>query len=189
MRRCEVRGCEGAGAKVRGAGVQGLNDAETDASASRHVAGARHFQELVCWQLSRELKLALYDLAERPEVKRDFSFCNRLRDAAASAPRKHRRRTWPSIACRLCASSGRRARVVSGMPEPPAGCGRSRLPVAQGFRQPACASRPRVWRRGGTAAISQEEVNEKKVRRCDSAKCRCDSAIGAEGSGAVAHGA
>ena len=51
------------------------------------MAGVRHFRELVCWQLSRELKIALYDLTERPEVKRDFLFCNQLRDAAASAPR------------------------------------------------------------------------------------------------------
>ena len=51
------------------------------------VAGARHFRELVCWQLARRLKLALYRFIERPEVKSDFKFCNQVRDAAASAPR------------------------------------------------------------------------------------------------------
>jgi four helix bundle protein len=51
------------------------------------VAGARHFRELVCWQLARSLKLALYRFIERPEVKNDFKFYNQVRDAAASAPR------------------------------------------------------------------------------------------------------
>jgi four helix bundle protein len=51
------------------------------------MAGARHFRELVCWQLSRELKIAMYQFLERPQVKRDFRFCSQVRDAAASAPR------------------------------------------------------------------------------------------------------
>jgi four helix bundle protein len=51
------------------------------------MAGARHFRELDCWQLATELKLLLYELAERPSVKRDFKFYDQLRDAAASAPR------------------------------------------------------------------------------------------------------
>jgi four helix bundle protein len=51
------------------------------------VAGARHFRELHCWQLSNELKLGIYRLSDRPEVKRDFRFHDQIRDAAASAPR------------------------------------------------------------------------------------------------------
>ena len=51
------------------------------------VAGARHFRELTCWQLAHELKLALYQLADTPEVQRDLRFRDQLRDAAASAPR------------------------------------------------------------------------------------------------------
>src|SRR6266496_4335693 len=51
------------------------------------MAGARHFRELNCWQISNELKLGIYRLSERPEVKRDLRFCDQIRDAAASAPR------------------------------------------------------------------------------------------------------
>jgi four helix bundle protein len=51
------------------------------------VAGARHFRDLVCWQLSRQFKTAVYRFAECPAVKSDFRFCDQLRDAAASAPR------------------------------------------------------------------------------------------------------
>src|SRR5687768_9023509 len=51
------------------------------------MAGARHFRELVCWQLSQELKIELYRLVESPEVKRDFRFYDQVRHAAASAPR------------------------------------------------------------------------------------------------------
>jgi len=51
------------------------------------MAGARHFRELACWQLANELKLGIYQLLEPPELKRDFRFCDQMRDAAASAPR------------------------------------------------------------------------------------------------------
>ena len=51
------------------------------------MAGARHFRELDCWQLSKELKLGIYRLSDRPEVTRDFGFYDQIRDAAASAPR------------------------------------------------------------------------------------------------------
>jgi hypothetical protein len=81
------------------------------------VAGARHYKELRCWQMARELKLAIYQLLERHAVERDWKFKNQLMDAAASVPtniaegfvrkttrtshiswtsRDHR---WPSAAC------------------------------------------------------------------------------------------
>ena len=50
------------------------------------MAGARHFRELDCWQLARELKIKLYDLSDSGPVKKDFRFREELRDAAASAP-------------------------------------------------------------------------------------------------------
>ena len=56
-------------------------------AARNRVAGARHSRELHCWQLSNELKLGIYLLSDRPEVKRDFCFHDQIRDAAASAPR------------------------------------------------------------------------------------------------------
>jgi four helix bundle protein len=51
------------------------------------MAGARHFRDLVCWQLANELKLALYRLADSPSVRTDLGFREQLRGAAASAPR------------------------------------------------------------------------------------------------------
>ena len=51
------------------------------------MAGARHFRELVCWQLARALKIAMYQFAEQPKVKNDFRFYSQVRDAAASALR------------------------------------------------------------------------------------------------------
>ena len=51
------------------------------------VAGARHFRELVCWQLAQELKIELYRFLEGPQVKKDFKYYDQVRDAAASAPR------------------------------------------------------------------------------------------------------
>jgi four helix bundle protein len=51
------------------------------------VAGARHFRELVCWQLAYELKKELSLVAARARVKGDFKFHEQLRDAARSAPR------------------------------------------------------------------------------------------------------
>ena len=62
--------------------VQGMRRA-----LSHEMSGARHFRELVCWQLANELKLGIYRLAEQPPVKRDFKFYDQIRDAAASAPR------------------------------------------------------------------------------------------------------
>ena len=51
------------------------------------MAGARHFRELICWQLARELKLALYEAIERPSIRKDFKFCDQVREAARSGPR------------------------------------------------------------------------------------------------------
>jgi four helix bundle protein len=51
------------------------------------MAGAKHFRDLVCWQLANELKLGIYRMAEFPPIKSDFRFRDQLIDAAASAPR------------------------------------------------------------------------------------------------------
>lgn len=52
-----------------------------------HVAGARHFRELVAWQVSRELARAVYRLTDRSSVRREFAFRDQLNDAAASPSR------------------------------------------------------------------------------------------------------
>jgi len=51
------------------------------------MAGAKHFRELVCWQLANELKLEVYKLVDRSDFKRDFRFYDQIRDAAASVTR------------------------------------------------------------------------------------------------------
>jgi four helix bundle protein len=51
------------------------------------MAGAKHFRDLVAWQLSRELARAVYALLERPAVQRSFAFRNQLDDAVASPSR------------------------------------------------------------------------------------------------------
>ena len=48
--------------------------------------GAKTFEELVCWQVSRELKVRVYALTDRPGCRRDFKFCSQLREAAAGPP-------------------------------------------------------------------------------------------------------
>jgi four helix bundle protein len=50
------------------------------------MAGVRRYEDFDCWKLSNELKLALYELLERPHVRIDREFCEDLRDAAKSAP-------------------------------------------------------------------------------------------------------
>lgn len=51
------------------------------------MAGARHFKELDCWQLANELKFGIYQVSDRPAVKRDRDYYEQIRDAAASGPR------------------------------------------------------------------------------------------------------
>ena len=51
------------------------------------MAGVRHFRELVCWQLARELRVAVLRITESASARSDLRFRDQLRDAAASAPR------------------------------------------------------------------------------------------------------
>ena len=48
--------------------------------------GARRFEELDCWRLSRLLKLKVYAVIRRPAVARDFKFCDQIRESSRSAP-------------------------------------------------------------------------------------------------------
>ena len=50
------------------------------------MAGVRRFEELDCWKLATELKVAIYDLLERPHIRVDREFCDDVRDADKSAP-------------------------------------------------------------------------------------------------------
>ncbi|OAI39791.1 hypothetical protein AYO38_07025 [bacterium SCGC AG-212-C10] len=42
------------------------------------------FQDLVCWQKSRELTRTIYQLTQRPPVARDFGFCGQIQRASTS---------------------------------------------------------------------------------------------------------
>jgi four helix bundle protein len=48
---------------------------------------ARHYKDLVCWQLANEVKKKVFAITARPNVARDFKFCDQIRDSARSAPR------------------------------------------------------------------------------------------------------
>ena len=45
------------------------------------------FRDLVCWQLSYELKCEVFELTATGPSSRDFKFRDQIRDSSASAPR------------------------------------------------------------------------------------------------------
>jgi len=50
------------------------------------MTAVHRFEDLVCWQLSEELKDRMIALTERERVRRDVRFCEDVRSAARSAP-------------------------------------------------------------------------------------------------------
>ncbi len=48
--------------------------------------GARHYKELVCWQLAHELKCEVYAFTDKMPAKQDRDFCQDIRASARSAP-------------------------------------------------------------------------------------------------------
>lgn len=63
------------------------NCSETRVAGSVHLhggMGARRFQDLVAWQLARELRTLLNGLIARPSVVRDGDLCEQIRRAARS---------------------------------------------------------------------------------------------------------
>jgi four helix bundle protein len=49
--------------------------------------GAKHFTDLVAWQLAHRLKIQVDAILARPRAQRDRRFCTQLSDAVRSAPR------------------------------------------------------------------------------------------------------
>ena len=49
--------------------------------------GVRHFSELTCWQLARELQKEVFRITAHPTFNRDRELKEQLRDAASSARR------------------------------------------------------------------------------------------------------
>ena len=50
------------------------------------MAGWKHFEEIAAWQHSRQVKLRIYALLERPTIMRDVKLSTQLRESARSAP-------------------------------------------------------------------------------------------------------
>ena len=48
---------------------------------------ARHYRELVCWQLANDLKRRVYAFIAQPSVAKDFEFCKQIRGSARGGPR------------------------------------------------------------------------------------------------------
>ena len=46
----------------------------------------RRFEDLLCWQLSDELKKRVYAVTDRRAARSDFKFCQQIRASARSAP-------------------------------------------------------------------------------------------------------
>jgi four helix bundle protein len=48
---------------------------------------ARRFEDLVCWQLARELERRVIAMIASQPARDDFDFCRQIRKSASSAPR------------------------------------------------------------------------------------------------------
>ena len=73
----------GSGFRVRGSGFWVR---ARDMLIVRYMV-ARHYRELVCWQLSNDLKRRVYAIIAKPPASRDFEFCKQIRGSARGAPR------------------------------------------------------------------------------------------------------
>jgi four helix bundle protein len=51
------------------------------------MAGAKRYQDLVCWQLADELEQLVFELTETGPASRDFKFREQIRDSSSSATR------------------------------------------------------------------------------------------------------
>jgi len=49
--------------------------------------GVRDFRDLVCWQLSYELKCEVFAFTAIGPASRDFKYRDQIRDSSAAAPR------------------------------------------------------------------------------------------------------
>jgi four helix bundle protein len=50
------------------------------------MAGWKDFREIAAWQHSQRVKLRVYQLLERPKIRRDVKLSTQLRESARSAP-------------------------------------------------------------------------------------------------------
>ena len=71
---------------LRDAGFVEASDAGT-ACAYADRMGIRDFRDLVCWQLSYELKCEVFAFTATGPASGDFKFRDQIRDSSAAAPR------------------------------------------------------------------------------------------------------
>jgi four helix bundle protein len=57
------------------------------ADARRRSMGARRYQDLVAWQLARELERSVFAFTATSPAAKDFEYCRQIRRSASSAPR------------------------------------------------------------------------------------------------------
>jgi four helix bundle protein len=50
------------------------------------MATITHYRDLLCWQLSAQIRDELISVTERPKVRRHRSFCEQVEDSTRSAP-------------------------------------------------------------------------------------------------------
>jgi four helix bundle protein len=48
---------------------------------------AKRFEDLVCWQLARELEREVYAFTAMPPAAKDLEYCRQIRKSSSSAPR------------------------------------------------------------------------------------------------------
>ena len=51
------------------------------------LVAVRDFRDLICWQLSYELKCEVLAFTDTASVSKDFEYCDQIRNSSASAPR------------------------------------------------------------------------------------------------------
>ena len=66
--------------------LQELSNAGTAVASSTHMT-ARDFRDLVCWQLSYELKCEVFAFTATEPASRDFKYRDQIRDSSAAVPR------------------------------------------------------------------------------------------------------
>ena len=54
----------------------------------------RHHRDIDAWKLAHALRVKFIELLKRPEIRRDFDFCNQTRSAARSACRNIAEGFW-----------------------------------------------------------------------------------------------
>ena len=59
----------------------------TDRAQPARMAGARHFTELIVWQLGDEHRVEVFALTKRPRLRADFKLRSQIDDAADSVCR------------------------------------------------------------------------------------------------------